>query len=133
MNTELQEMKQYMEITLRMASELIKSRIQAEKQTKKGAFDYVTAVDLQVQEFIRKRLQEKYPQVDFLGEEQSEYSLGSRELWILDPIDGTTNFMHDYRCSAISLAYVSEGQVLIGMIYQPYGEEMFSAIKGEGA
>lgn len=133
MNTELKQMAETMKLVVRMGAELIKARTLAGEQKKKGAFDYVTAVDVKVQEFIRERLKESYPQVDFLGEEQTEYHLDSQELWILDPIDGTTNFIHDYRCSAISLAYAQKGEILIGVIYQPYADELFYGIKGEGA
>lgn len=133
MNKELKKMAETMELVIRQAAELIKARTLAGEQRKKGKFDYVTAVDVKVQEFIQERLKESYPQVDFLGEEQSEYHLDREQLWILDPIDGTTNFIHDYRSSAISLAYAKKGEIVIGMIYQPYADEMFYAVQKEGA
>lgn len=73
------------------------------------------------------------PEVAFMGEEQENHEVPIGEAWILDPIDGTTNFMHDYRHSAISLAYVKDGAPEIGVIYQPYTDEMFTAVINMGA
>ena len=54
-------------------------------------------------------------------------------MWILDPVDGTTNLIHDFRASALSLALWQDGDIRMGLVYQPYTEEMFTAVRGEGA
>ena len=91
-------------------------------------------VDFAVQQFIRRRLEELYPEVQFLSEEKSNEEIDKDGLvWVLDPVDGTTNLIHDYRASVISLALMQKGSVVLGMIYNPYTDELFSAQKGEGS
>ena len=100
----------------------------------KSETDYVTNVDLAVQEFLRERLAALAPDVQFMGEEQDNTGLDwSRPCWILDPVDGTTNLIHSFRHSAISLALAEGGQVVFGVVYNPYTEECFTARRGGGA
>ena len=78
----------------------------------KSETDYVTNVDLEVQEFLRERLAALTPGVQFMGEEQDNSCLDwSRPCWILDPVDGTTNLIHRFRHSAVSLALAEGGQI----------------------
>lgn len=100
----------------------------------KGRSDFVTAVDVKVQERICRGLQEAYPEIQFMGEEKdnSEIEPG-KPVWILDPVDGTTNLIHDFRNSALSLALYAQGAVQLGIVYQPYHEEYFLAVRGQGA
>ena len=100
----------------------------------KGETDYVTNVDLAVQELLRERLAALAPDVQFMGEEQDNTGLDwSRPCWILDPVDGTTNLIHNFRHSAISLALAEDGQTVFGVVYNPYTEECFTARRGQGA
>ena len=100
----------------------------------KGETDYVTNVDLAVQELLRERLAALAPDVQFMGEEQDNTGLDwSRPCWILDPVDGTTNLIHNFRHSAISLALAEAGQTVFGVVYNPYTEECFTARRGQGA
>ena len=100
----------------------------------KGKDDFVTEVDLAVQEYICNKLNSLYPEISFMGEESNQQVLDySKKCWVLDPIDGTTNFIHGFRHSAISLALLDKGHPILGIIYNPYSDEMFSAIKGQGA
>ena len=100
----------------------------------KGETDYVTNVDVAVQAFLRKRLAALAPDVQFMGEEQDNTGLDwSRPCWILDPVDGTTNLIHSFRHSAISLALAEGGQAVFGVVYNPYTEECFTARRGVGA
>lgn len=112
----------------------LKNREAAAHITIKGAADYVTEVDKQVQDFIRSSLEKRYPDIQFLGEEKNndEVDLSGR-VWVLDPVDGTTNLIHDYKRSCISLALVENGQITVGIIYQPYMEELYYAERGKGA
>ena len=101
----------------------------------KGDSDFVTKADLEVSEYIKSRLKEEYPHVEFISEEDYE-SLDfdpARDYWILDPIDGTTNFMHKMPFCCLSLALWSKGESVLGVIYSPYSGELFSAEKGKGA
>lgn len=100
----------------------------------KGVADFVTQVDVQVQELMRQELKKLYPQVQFMGEEKNNDEIDfAKPLWILDPVDGTTNLIHDLRHSALSLAYCEDGELQLGIIYQPYSDEMFWAMRGQGA
>lgn len=103
-------------------------------RTKGETADYVTNVDLAVQELLRERLAALAPDVQFMGEEQDNTGLDwSRPCWILDPVDGTTNLIHNFRHSAVSLALSEAGQILFGVVYNPYSGECFTARRGQGA
>lgn len=100
----------------------------------KSKTDYVTNVDVAVQEFLRERLAALAPDIQFMGEEQDNRPLDwSRPCWILDPVDGTTNLIHGYCHSAVSLALAEGGEVTMALIYDPYAGELFTARKGHGA
>ena len=97
----------------------------------KSKTDYVTNVDLAVQELLRERLAALAPDVQFMGEEQDNTGLDwHRPCWILDPVDGTTNLIHNFRHSALSLALAEDGQILFGVVYNPYSGECFTARRG---
>ena len=100
----------------------------------KSETDYVTNVDLAVQELLQERLAALAPDVQFMGEEQDNTGLDwHRPCWILDPVDGTTNLIHSFRHSAVSLALSEAGQIIFGVVYNPYTEECFTARRGGGA
>lgn len=102
--------------------------------TVKGPADYVTAVDLKVQNYIRDELKKLYPDMLFMGEEGKREELQKdKPVWILDPIDGTTNLIHRYNQSAVSLALCENGKILKGVVYNPFTEQLFYAEKGGGA
>lgn len=123
-----------LEALLKKAGKLFADRNAAAHTREKGIADYVTEVDFAVQQFIRRRLEELYPEVQFLSEEKSNEEIDKNGLvWVLDPVDGTTNLIHDYRASVISLALMQKGSVVLGMIYNPYTDELFSAQKGKGS
>lgn len=123
-----------LEVLLKKAGKLFADRNAAAHTREKGVADYVTEVDFAVQQFIRRRLEELYPEVQFLSEEKSNEEIDKNGLvWVLDPVDGTTNLIHDYRASVISLALMQKGSVVLGMIYNPYTDELFSAQKGKGS
>ena len=116
------------------AGELLTDPAAVQSIRSKGETDYVTNVDVAVQAFLRKRLAALAPDVQFMGEEQDNTGLDwSRPCWILDPVDGTTNLIHSFRHSAISLALAEGGQAVFGVVYNPYTEECFTARRGGGA
>ena len=101
---------------------------------KKSAANYVTDVDLAVQNQIVRALLQLTPDYDVIAEESDSNPSDSEcPTWILDPVDGTTNLMRGYRHSAISLALARENQLRLGIIFNPYTDELFTAISGEGA
>ena len=100
---------------------------------KEGKKNFVTKYDVAVQEFLFAELGKAFPDAEFVGEE-GDNNLSSKALrFIIDPIDGTTNFMQDYRCSCISVALCKENDLIAGVVYNPYSNEIFSAEKGKGA
>lgn len=100
----------------------------------KGTADFVTQVDFQVQEAVQRGLKELYPDIQFMGEEKDNSDIDfNKAVWILDPIDGTTNFIHGYRHSALSLALCANRKIVMGIVYQPYTDELFWAQEGKGA
>ena len=102
--------------------------------TKEGRANLVTAYDRQVQKELQKSLTRILPEAVFVGEEEDIHaSIASGYAWIVDPIDGTTNFIKDYHVSAISVGLTRDGIPCMGLIYNPYLDEMFYAISGEGA
>jgi myo-inositol-1(or 4)-monophosphatase len=102
--------------------ELIKNREMAAHVNEKGVADYVTQVDIAVQNFLKKEL------FQFLGEETGLQEIKADSFWILDPVDGTTNLMHDYQHSVVSLALCHQDEIVMGIVYNPFHEEIFSAI-----
>ena len=102
--------------------------------TKGGRANFVTEYDKKVQEQLRTGLLELMPDAHFIGEEGSAQAFSqSGKFFIVDPIDGTTNFIKDYRASCVSVGLVIDGLAEFGVIYNPYLDEMFSARRGHGA
>ncbi|TAL18057.1 inositol monophosphatase [bacterium] len=101
---------------------------------KKGIVDLVTDVDIACEERVREILLKATPSVPVLGEEEG--MKGGRKVssqWIVDPIDGTTNFAHGIPIFCVSLALEEEGEITVGVIYDPLRDELFTAEKGKGA
>jgi len=99
----------------------------------------VTEIDTALQNEIQSQLAEKWPDIPMLGEEMSHQQqaqmleFSQQGLWILDPLDGTTNFTRGFPVFGLSLAYVQQGQTRIAVIYDPNRLECFSAAQGQGA
>ena len=101
---------------------------------KSGVADLVTEYDKGVQEKLEEGLKKILPEAKFIGEEGSHDELDDDGYaFIVDPIDGTTNFVKDYHMSAISVALLKGKEAVAGVVYNPYLDEIFSAIKGQGA
>jgi myo-inositol-1(or 4)-monophosphatase len=100
----------------------------------KGARDYVSHADRDVEAFIRSEIAAVYPDDAFLGEETvSQYRPGGKRLWIVDPIDGTHNFLRGIAYWAVSIAYTEDGVRTLGVVYDPVHDELFHARRGAGA
>lgn len=118
---------------VKMTKDLIKNREMVSHVKEKGLADYVTQVDIAVQNFLKEKLFILAPDISFLGEETGLQEMKADSFWILDPVDGTTNLMHDYQHSVVSLALCHKEEIVMGIVYDPFHEEIFSAIKGNGA
>lgn len=101
--------------------------------SKGTASNNVTSVDLSMQAFLKERLMSLLDNCGFIGEESEDNDYRNSYLWIVDPIDGTANFIRDIGFSAISVALVKDNIPLLGVVYNPYRDEMFYAEKGKGS
>ncbi|MCX7974183.1 MAG: inositol monophosphatase, partial [Candidatus Aminicenantes bacterium] len=100
----------------------------------KGVVNLVTDADRRSQEMIMTRLTRAFPEHGFLAEEDGHHFSGKSDYrWLIDPLDGTTNFAHSFPIFCISIALERAGEVLIGVVYDPMRQELFRAIKGQGA
>jgi len=98
----------------------------------KGLNDYVSEVDRQAEDRIIETIRHSYPDHGILAEE-SGASGSDEHLWIIDPLDGTTNFLHGFPQFAVSIAYQHKGRLENAVIYDPMRQEMFTASRGRGA
>lgn len=99
----------------------------------KGEIDLVTEVDRACEELLVNGLRGSFPEHDFLAEENLYDNRGSSHKWIIDPLDGTTNFAHGFPWFAVSIALEIDGEVALAVVYHTMMDEMFTAVKGEGA
>ncbi len=107
------------------------------RRTKEGHANFVTEYDARVQRFLMERLQELLPEAHFVGEEDGaavflpEYASGYT--FVIDPIDGTSNFMKGYPPSVTSIGLLRDGSPWMGIIYNPFSDQLFTGIIGVGA
>ncbi len=100
----------------------------------KGPQDFVTAADREVEAFIRDEIAREFPGDAFLGEETAaSFTGGAERLWIVDPIDGTHNFLRGIPYWNVSIAWVEDGVRTLGAVYDPAHDELFHARRGGGA
>jgi myo-inositol-1(or 4)-monophosphatase len=101
---------------------------------KKGPSDLVTQADIESEQQIIDVLRYRFPDHQILGEESGLSSAGHPEcLWVIDPLDGTTNFAHRLPFFSISIAFTFNGEVVVGVVLNPVSGELFYAVKGKGA
>ena len=121
----------------RDAGEVIKSMLFSAAVHEKSSKDLVTDADIAAQQIIQDVLLKAFPDHGFVGEEEgaaSDFSkFGDRLCWVVDPIDGTANYVHRLNNFAVSIALVKSGKPLVGVVYDPMSNELFCAIEGEPA
>jgi fructose-1,6-bisphosphatase/inositol monophosphatase family enzyme len=108
----------------------------SEVKDKSSNTDLVTETDQQCEELIINLLRQTFPTHKIIGEEssgQDKYELSDQPTWTIDPIDGTTNFVHRLKLSCVLISYLVNKQVMVGVTYDPLADELFYAIKGNGA
>jgi myo-inositol-1(or 4)-monophosphatase len=116
------------------AGSLLKDRFHAKHTVAhKGAIDLVTEADRLSEDLIVDRITRTYPQHDIVAEESSATAKMSDYRWIIDPLDGTTNYAHGYPVFCVSIALEIGGKVTLGAVYNPMLDEMFFAERGRGA
>lgn len=129
---------QIIEAVKTIANEELTGRFANVTRILKQDGSFLTEADLAVQTRVQVLLQERYPEITFLGEEmsvkQQQTALENPQgVWILDPLDGTSNFSAGIPYYAVSLAYIKQGTIEWGMVYDPERDECFSATHGAGA
>ncbi|XP_031560517.1 inositol monophosphatase 1-like isoform X2 [Actinia tenebrosa] len=121
------------------ASEVINDALHKEKliTTKDGMSDLVTETDQQVEKLIIGTLKERFPTHSFIGEESvaagEKCVFTDNPTWIIDPIDGTTNFIHRYPYFAVSIGLAINKELAVGVVYNVAMNELYTAVKGKGA
>jgi myo-inositol-1(or 4)-monophosphatase len=103
-----------------------------EIKSKKGS-ELVTTADIKSEEYIIKELEERYPHIGILAEESNSKDVENNNIFLIDPLDGTHNFAYGIPFFCISIALQLEGEVVIGVVYDPIHEELFSCVKNCGA
>ena len=117
----------------RRAGEIMLDSSDPEVMNKGTKDNHVTEIDLKVQQFLKKELLALLPGSTFVGEEEDDDDRSSDDYWIVDPIDGTTNFIRNLQMSVVSIALIHSGEPVMGVVYNPYTDEMFYALKGNGS
>lgn len=115
------------------AGNIILSHHNAASHRKEGHFNFVTDADVAVQAYLKQALLDILPSARFFAEEQENAPLTNEPTFVVDPIDGTLNFMRGRNASAVSIALLKSKTPVLGVIYNPYADEMFSAERGRGA
>jgi myo-inositol-1(or 4)-monophosphatase len=101
--------------------------------THKGQVDLVTEIDKQSEDYLLGRIRVQFPGDTVLSEEIGHLEGRKEAMWFIDPLDGTTNYAHGLPLFAVSIGYAAAGQMLLGVVYDPIRDELFSAERGRGA
>jgi fructose-1,6-bisphosphatase/inositol monophosphatase family enzyme len=121
----------------KVAGKMIKEAWDFEKSIEhKGKVDLVTKTDKEIENFIIDSIKKDFPTHSFLAEESykgGSYNFTDNPTWIIDPIDGTTNFIHKYPFVCVSIAFAIQRKVVVGIVFNPILNELFTAIRGKGA
>ena len=121
----------------REAGDIFLSAIRPKIMEKSGHANFVTETDEKVQRLRVGRVKELLPEAEFLGEEDGQDVFSAKMAkgfcFVIDPIDGTSNFIYEYRPSVVSIGLLRDGKPYMAVVYNPYDDMMFSAIAGEGA
>ena len=132
------DIKQFQSIVREAGQLILKANVSPDSVEKKpGDANLVTEYDVQIQQFLMEKLSEMIPDATFFGEEDTRGNqagrLGEGFTFIIDPIDGTTNFVFDYHQSCVSVGVAWSGALVAGCIYNPYLNHMYVAVRGLGA
>lgn len=123
--------------TAREAGQILLDKLGKITVSKKGDINLVTEADLASEKHIVEKIRSHYPKHSILAEESGESAAvvdgDKRWKWIIDPLDGTTNYAHGYPCFCVTIALEHDGEIVVGVTYDPTRNETFSAEKGQGA
>jgi len=129
-----ESLREFIENTAREAGALLRDRLYERHDVQyKGEINIVTEADRLSEELIVERISRRFPHYGIMTEESPEKINGSESRWIIDPLDGTTNYAHGYPVFAVSIALEVEGAITMGAVYNPMTDEFFVAERGAGA
>jgi myo-inositol-1(or 4)-monophosphatase len=131
-------MEKFLKVALEAAHEagavLLAEHSRPQKISYKGDVDLVTETDKRSEALIVGRLRREFPEHRIVAEEGSSgAAAASRYEWHVDPLDGTTNFAHGYPCFAVSIGLLLDGEPIVGVVFNPVSDELFSTMRGAGA
>jgi myo-inositol-1(or 4)-monophosphatase len=131
-------MNPFLEVAMEAAREagaILRAEFDRPKKiTYKGDVDLVTESDHHSEKVVVERLRGRFPDHAIVAEEGSTgAAAGAKYCWHIDPLDGTTNFAHGYPCFAVSIGLAEEGRPVAGVVFNPVSDELFTAVRGEGA
>lgn len=113
---------------------ILRERIKGSREVSyKGEINLVTEMDRLSERVVVETILEAFPDHGILAEEETKIENGSGFLWIIDPLDGTTNYAHGYPSFSVSIGLEHSGAVIVGVVYDPMRDELFSATRGQGA
>lgn len=131
---DLQAIRSVATAAARQAGDILNAKLgRIERIDKKGAIDLVTDADTAAEQCVIETIQHVFPDHAILSEEAGATRGRSKRRWIVDPLDGTTNFAHGLGLFAVSIAFAEDEAVLVGVVLNPFSRELFSAVKGKGA
>ena len=130
---QLHEYGEFAEVAARAGGDVLRDWRGRFAVSAKGPRDLVTEADLASQKTIREILLSKFPNHGFIGEEGDQDSSVPSLRWIVDPLDGTSNYVHGFPAYCVSVALAYDDEVLAGAIYDPVADECFTAVRGGGA
>ncbi len=118
----------------RKAGTILKNRLGRKRTVRfKGVVNLVTEMDILSEKIIVREIEKHFPEHAILAEERPAAQKPSRFLWIIDPLDGTTNYAHGFPIFSVSIALAKDEEVVLGVVYDPTRDELFTAERGKGA
>ena len=121
----------------KQAGKIMLSASDPKIKEKAGHANFCTETDEEIQKFLIKELSDMLPEASFVGEEDGQDEFNDKMkhgfAFVIDPIDGTSNFIYSYRPSVVSIGLLKDGKPYIGVVYNPFSNEMYSAAAGQGA
>ena len=124
----------FLESLARQAGEILRAGVNQHFQVdRKGVIDLVTEMDHRSESYILGAIQKQYPTHRIISEEVGLVEGDARHVWYVDPLDGTVNYAHGIPFYTVSIAYAEEGQVRLGIVYDPSRDELYTGEKGSGA
>jgi myo-inositol-1(or 4)-monophosphatase len=130
-------MKDFLTVAIdaaRRAGGILRENIHGTREiTFKGDINLATEMDMRSERLVVETLLASFPGHGIIAEEETQIRNESGFQWIIDPLDGTTNYAHGYPCFSVSIALEHEGEIIVGVVYDPMRDELFSARKGSGA